>query len=387
MKAFGYTPFLDGLRALSIFYVIGFHGLGPGSSWLTGVCGWVGVENFFVISGFLITCLLLQEERETGKIDIKLFFRRRIFRIAPIYYFFLAFLLAKSVFGHHLNLENITVAAFYMTDYGVALGGGILHAPLLLHTWSLAIEEKFYLCYPLLLVFGSRMLVPVLVSLVIWIEVWKALLIVNGTSYLRIAAAFDTHIDVILIGCLAGIAWSRTKCRNWLQAKVATRWLPYILAIIVFISIQTIGDPRTIVDVNDRLLFWLLRLPVHAVLFSAFILSLMLSPTSCVAKALCVPLLVWLGRLSYSIYIWHPVTFDLVNGRLLHYVGQSTPVSELLKIILTIVIAAASYYLVEQPCLRLRRRLDLRKTANKNLRLNNQMSVMGEIKHKALQRQ
>ena len=121
----GYVPYLDGLRALAIWLVMGYHGLDPLSNRLALVLnGWMGVDVFFVISGFLITSLLIQEKEEHGTISFKGFYIRRSLRIIPAYVVFLVVML--FIYGRGV-LNAVLVSGAYLSDYDLALGLGTVY--------------------------------------------------------------------------------------------------------------------------------------------------------------------------------------------------------------------------------------------------------------------
>lgn len=354
MYRFSYVPFIDGLRAISILYVLAFHGLGPISHALTQASGWIGVNNFFVVSGFLITCLLLQEELDTGTFNLKSFYLRRLLRIAPAYYaYLLFFFLLNLKYGHHLNWP-VTVAACYMADYDSAMGWKIAQ-PFgeLSLTWSLAVEEKFYLLYPLLLKTFTRFRLRLAFCLLFLIEIWKVWLIcAHSASWLRLCDAFDTRFDDILIGCIAGMIWSDPNCRQATLRFLGRRFVPVAASIVLLISMQTMVDPSVPTTCLEKLVFWVARIPVHAALVAVLLLSLMANRESLIAKILSCSPLVWIGRLSYSLYLWHILAFGWGVSFISQHIHFSA--SESLRLMTGLLLAAVSYYCVEKPFLRLK---------------------------------
>ena len=151
MSSSSRIPSLDGLRALSIsFVLVGHLALNTGfpiqRSWWTDAYAHYGVRIFFVISGFLITTLLLGERQKTGKIDLKEFYIRRAYRIFPAAYFYL--LVVTFLFYSSLSLNYLVAAYTYMTSYAI-------HSPWILrHLWSLSVEEQFYMLWPALVALG-----------------------------------------------------------------------------------------------------------------------------------------------------------------------------------------------------------------------------------------
>ena len=148
----GYQPGLDGLRGLAVLAVIGYH---AGFGWLHG--GWIGVEVFFVVSGFLITSLLVEEREATGRVDLRQFYVRRARRLLPALGVMLAVvatvtLIAGSAAERAGVRRDLPWALGYLANWGQIVGDVpyfAAEAPVLRHLWSLAIEEQFYLVWPL----------------------------------------------------------------------------------------------------------------------------------------------------------------------------------------------------------------------------------------------
>src|ERR1051326_5726554 len=219
----GYRPALDGLRGIAILAVLAFHTHHIfGWSILKG--GNVGVDIFFVLSGFLITALLIEEWQGSGEISLKGFYWRRVLRLVPallvllaILYLFADVFLPVSEAGD--TRRSIPVAFFYASDFGLAFFQLRLGA--LQHTWSLAIEEHFYLVWPLFLVaalkFGSsrKRLVVITLSMAAASAVHRAVLHQLGAPSVRTYYGIDTRADALLIGCAAGMC----VCWGFLRAQ------------------------------------------------------------------------------------------------------------------------------------------------------------------------
>ncbi|MBX9689523.1 MAG: acyltransferase, partial [Candidatus Obscuribacterales bacterium] len=148
---FGYIPALDGLRAISILLVLAFHDIGPITSQIGhAYSGWIGVDVFFVISGYLITSILLKEaSANNGEFSLRKFYIRRWLRIAPAYYAFLAVALGWYCWGGNHHLKPFLCAALYLTNLDLAYGWNLIPLKVgLSHLWSLGLEEQFYLVWP-----------------------------------------------------------------------------------------------------------------------------------------------------------------------------------------------------------------------------------------------
>ena len=189
MMPLGYRPGLDGVRAFAIAIVVVSHL--PEASWLPRTAGDVGVTVFFVLSGFLITRLLLEERARTGRINVPAFWRRRAARLLPAAVLLVAIVtLARPDFG------RAAIALLYVSNWVAATGHSI--SPLD-HYWSLAIEEQFYMVWPLLLplLIRPRLLVVAAIAVTMWRTA--------QVDVLRGMYATDTRIDALLMGAAAAM--------------------------------------------------------------------------------------------------------------------------------------------------------------------------------------
>jgi peptidoglycan/LPS O-acetylase OafA/YrhL len=323
----GYVPALDGIRAIAILLVLGLHAfnLPPG--------GATGVDLFFVLSGFLITTLLLEERAATGGIALRSFYLRRARRLFPALAVFLAFHLAVTGFRGGNALGPVAVGAFYMTNIAIATGHPSLVTGLG-RLWSLAQEEQFYLLWPwLLLLFAkSRRLVVWIFALSLALAVYRAVLVMGNASANRIYYAPDTRADGLILGALlaaARLRWRFTpgewagKCGVAVIVPAALfGWLTDWWAIW--------GEPLFEVGV-------------------ALLIAAAISQTE-LARALSSKPLVWIGQRSYSLYLWS----GLLIGLSFSYLGHSYP-ARVIAVIGVFVFASLSYRFVEQPFRRRRR--------------------------------
>jgi peptidoglycan/LPS O-acetylase OafA/YrhL len=351
---FKYMPYLDGLRAGAILLVMLWHAEGVMGRVGARFAGWAGVDIFFVISGFLITSLLLREQDTYGAFSFKQFYVRRALRIIPAY---VAFLLAILLVRGWASLRAVGICAIYLTDYDLALGWDITRPFGLGHTWSLAVEEQFYLAWPLLLYVSGRKARRVAVGLIAAVAVWKVVLLFSGVKLDRLYNGFDTRLDALMIGCLAASLWAVPKIQERIRLGIAGSWMPLLALAAVFCLVQALGFPD-----GSRYYLWVLQLPFLSMLVALLIVALMAHPTSFLARLLSTPLLVWVGRLSYSLYLWHMLGYQTARdlGRLLsgHLPGgglwAGDGVTDGLGIVLSFGLACLSYYFVERPFLRLK---------------------------------
>jgi peptidoglycan/LPS O-acetylase OafA/YrhL len=201
----GYRPALDGLRAVAVLAVLTYH-----VGWIPG--GFLGVDVFFMLSGFLITTLLCEEHARTGTISIRRFYVRRARRLLPALVLFLLicggilFVTRPSAFWPTLGgnlLGVLSYGANWLIIYWRGLG-------VFGHTWSLAIEEQFYLAWPLLLLgllrgARPRLIVAGLVTAAAGSLAWRLALALDGASFARLYAATDTHADGLLVGAALAV--------------------------------------------------------------------------------------------------------------------------------------------------------------------------------------
>jgi peptidoglycan/LPS O-acetylase OafA/YrhL len=354
----GYRRWLDGLRGIAILMVLAFHfRFVPG--------GWLGVDVFLVLSGFLITCLLTEEWRDEGSISLKRFYLRRCLRLWPAFYSLLLVALVVSFWqgsetGSQLRRE-IPVAACYITNWPSLHG---VPMPVLGHSWSLALEEQFYLLWPMLLYAMLRWRIPraFIVGFVVLGIVGAAVLRLalfhaqdpSGPSHealIRLYVGLDTRADSLLIGCLVGLlaAWN---------------WLPRSRGFVIFTSVGSVAGIAGLAYLvqtcllNDprfyQGLFTLVGLAV------AVIIVRLLSAPSWLRTVLEVDFLVATGRISYALYLIHIPAMEWLNVR---EMGWRAPGESLLVIAVTFAAAILSFFCIERPCLKLKHRFGSTKKA------------------------
>lgn len=285
-----YNPTLDSLRAIAILLVMFFHFEIPGFRH-----GWIGVDIFFVISGYLITKLLVSEYEKNGTIGLKVFYVRRALRLFPALAVALAcyWLWFQVILGQNIY-KPVLAAAFYSSNILVVLNGLESLAPLAI-TWSLSVEEQFYFVWPPLLLCALRQgrkksLIWIVALLCVSAMLVRFILIEDDESI--IARTFWTRPDRILIGCV--------------------------------VALLKIDIPQ--------------------------IRQLEIRP------------LVWIGKISYSLYLWHPLSM-YVAGRMAGSAVLHYPPYLPLLFVVSFASAACSYYLIERPFLRLKDRFQPRMPA------------------------
>ena len=335
-------PSLDGARALSVTLVILSH-----LQILGGVpllwrletddffaygdyldYGNLGVRVFFVISGFLITSLMIGEHERAGSIALGRFYLRRALRIMPPYLAYLVVIMLLIPTGRvPARWSEIPAALAYFSDYYIPHGA-------LTHTWSLSVEEQFYLLWPpLILVLGLRRAHVGCVLVLIAAPIFRVLSD-SGVWPTSAKFSFESSADALAVGCLLALLrarlWQWERYRQMVSSRVP--WLLPLCALLLM------GIPLPFV-VRDVVAIPLLNIGV-AILLDRH----MRFPGSVGGRILNLAPLVWLGTLSYSLYLWQQL-----------FAFTSYPL--ILRVTAILVFAMASYYLLERPLLELRGRL------------------------------
>jgi peptidoglycan/LPS O-acetylase OafA/YrhL len=323
------VPSLDGLRAISIVFVLVSHLTGtrgfPNISALLGL-GELGVRVFFVISGYLITSILLGELKRTGTVSLVRFYFRRTLRLFPASYFFIAviaFLAAKGF--AQLAPYDLTFALTYTMNYydhrGWPLG----------HLWSLAVEEQFYLLWPATLMLlgrlrSGRFLLGALLA----------------TPFLRLASIYVTPAfnfvvwaDALATGCLLAIFREQLSADKRYSRLLASKW--FFLVPVGAIAANYIPSTK---------LTWLFGETIMNVAIAVSADWAMRNSTGIVGRFLNLPAVSFIGVLSYSLYVW--------QQPFLNRASASPYCAFPLNIILTFALAFFSYVAIEAPFLRLR---------------------------------
>jgi len=338
-------PSLDGLRAISAAMVVPGHTeklLKIGSHLLfeagvIDVWGPVGVTVFFVISGFLITRLLIAEQDQTGSINLCRFYVRRGLRILPAYWFYLSAVLALTCAGAVVaGRAGFAHALSFTTDY-VNPQSWVLN-----HSWSLSVEEQFYALWPLLLlILGAARARRTALFLVIAAPFARVLTYFCAPQ-LRPAITSMLHlrIDALMIGCWVALEQRSNPSSRFLRmleqprtAACAAAYCALIAGIVRHVGFANVAFGYTLEELSAcSLVLWALRYP-----------------SSNAGRVLNSGPLVHVGSISYSLYLWQQLW--LTHER-------STPVWQVpLLVIGTLVSAEASYWFIERPMLRLRSRL------------------------------
>lgn len=359
-------PSLDGLRACSVGIVIVSHFLAylPGDenrfpfvqlSWL----GKSGVDVFFVISGFLITGLLAKEWNATGKISLRNFYLRRFFRIFPPFYVFLAIIglvWAKGIVA--INVPGFLSSATYTSNYWGSPNW------ILAHTWSLGLEEQFYVLWPpCFVLLGKRRSARVALAIIVLAPAVRLLNYVVAPP-LRGAAGtmLHTRLDMIMFGCAMALLWESPRFH-----KLTERFLNpglFAFAALYIIVLAPVLSARFMGWYD-----WPVGYTLRGLLISIVVLYAVKRPASPTGKFLNLAPMRHLGVISYSIYLWQQ---PFMGG----FAGLSVP----WNIVPTLGAAELSHWLVERPSYWLRDRLVLRLTrAQKSIEASDTAPAAQEI--------
>jgi peptidoglycan/LPS O-acetylase OafA/YrhL len=339
-------PALDGLRGIAILAVLVHHQLTP----LPLRGGFLGVDLFFVLSGFLITGLLLTEFEHTKSIALRKFYLRRVLRLGPALFLYLLGCLLVTWLTHFIELRRelklVGLALIYSTNWRMAFGWDT-SLDLTAIIWSLSIEEQFYLLWPLLLFaclalrVKRRFIVVGLALAIVAIMAQRYLLLAAGAELTRLYYGTDTRADALLVGCVMAFVPLIRLRQRWLEAAgfAAALLVAYLIATVDFSS----------------LFLYRVGFTGVALLTGVLILAVANAPNSLLATALGWRPLRWFGQISYGLYLWHWLVIRNVS---FYYLGRGDSWA---KLALSLGIASASFYLVEKPFNRLKARYEVRR--------------------------
>jgi peptidoglycan/LPS O-acetylase OafA/YrhL len=354
-KRSNYLPSLDGWRAIAILWVMEGHG--PLWKWGPLSNGWLrwtdsrGVQLFFALSGFLICTRLLRDEERFGAISLRSFYTRRLFRIQPAALTYLLAVVLLTVFRiiPHFWSGIVGSALMVRNIWPLALPPGSLNTA---HFWSLAVEEHFYLLLPGFLVLFRRSRLAILLGIAITLEIWG--IVVMSTPQLQsgriwqLAQRTDMVMGGILLGSVFAVALTHERIRR-LAVSLLRPWVALLYTGFVFVEVQR----------HHSSLAQMALITVYP----ALIVATVLHGNSLLGRFLELAPVRFVGRISYSLYLWQPL---FTNGE-----ERPDPHSFYTHIFLcwgaTFACAIASYYLIETPMIRwghrIAKRFDVRAAA------------------------
>ena len=349
-----YIPAIDGLRAVAVIAVMLYH---LGFTWIPG--GFLGVDLFFVISGYVITRLLLDSIQRSGGLDLRAFYKARIRRLFPP----LVFMIFVTII--YISIWAPETMRRFISDSPFALFGGmnwwlvfrqtdyfdtISRPPLLQHTWSLGVEAQFYLIWPLILLLVLRQFGKAKIpgaALIIAAFSGIALLLVsyevdaaNTSQVSHVYFGTDTHSIGLFLGAALAVSWVPQN----LQEQVNRRAQDFIdgIGVIGFVGLLGVF---LLVNESDPTLYKL-AFPLAGI-FGCAILTSIVHPASRFAPILSSRVAVWIGERSYAIYLWHWVVFQVTRPAV--DLEGSTWALYALRILVVFALADISLRLVELP--------------------------------------
>jgi peptidoglycan/LPS O-acetylase OafA/YrhL len=353
-------PALDGFRALAITLVVLDHyelasipGMGLGAT---------GVTLFFVLSGFLITRLLLDESRQYGNISLSAFYQRRMLRIFPAFYcFWTVHVLIYAAARKDIHWPEVGSAFFYFSNYYA----GVFDPPnmAMLFTWSLAAEEQFYLLWPALFSrFQLRLvtLTRILGALILCAPLVRFAAYTLLHAKLRyLYSAFECRVDALLIGCLTAVLIRRGIFERFTAVVHCHASAPAI-------SIALLAGLVSLESAAPAAFGYIIGFSLEAILAALLLTQLVAFHASAAWKWIDSPVLKYLGRISYPLYLYHLLVRDIV-ARL----GENWPLParQIVQLSAVLIVAAGSYRLIESPFLKLKRRAGRYSAETSGLRL------------------
>lgn len=344
-----YMPGLDGVRAVAVIAIIIYH-LNP--QWLSG--GFLGVDTFFVISGYLITSLLLTEYHNTGKIELMSFWLRRVKRLIPAVLFLVMGVIVLSLIFMPTEIQKVradTIAAiFYVSNWWYIMQNVDYFEQFavqpLKHLWSLAIEEQFYLVFPIVLLsllsFIRRLKSIRIIFLILLVISMIAMMVlyVPNENVARVYFGTDTRIQTLLMGVLLALVWPpfqlKAKVNRQMRTLIDTAGVVGLA--ILFICFKFVSETNSILYYGG---FFLISTVTLLVIASS------VHPSGYFAKFLGNKVFTFIGSRSYSLYLWHYPIIVLIHHQFVQ--GQIPPLVYVVEILLMVLMAEFSYKFIEQP--------------------------------------
>jgi len=341
----GYLPTLDGWRAVAILAVIQYHGGLYQAGWLSNRFvhdnGFLGVDLFFAISGFLICSRLLEESRTRGYFSLRGFYIRRCFRILPAAWSYLlvcAILSCAKIIP--VDWGGILTSLLMVRNLWVGVAGDTPTHWYTIHFWSLSVEEHFYLLLPGLLVIARGKKMAVTAAAALLTTVWT--LTIVRMVHLQTPGVWlrtDERLSSLMVPAFFAVLLAGERVRG-----IVVRWLHPWVAVLVFCLVYVAGlSIRTLQ-------------PLEVIYgFPLLIISTIYHPLSWSGRVLELRPLRFVGHISYSLYLWQQLFF------LFGHQGARWPLSLFqhfpINYIAALAVAIGSYYLLEKPCIRLGHRI------------------------------
>jgi peptidoglycan/LPS O-acetylase OafA/YrhL len=347
-------PAIDGLRDVAVIAVMLYH---LGFSWIPG--GFLGVDLFFVISGYVITRLLLDSIQRSGGLDLRAFYLARVRRLLPpLLFMIFGTAIFVGIWAPETTRRLLSDAPFSIfggmnwwlvfreTDYFEAIG----RPPLLQHTWSLAVEAQFYLVWPLVLLlilkwFGKKRIpgAALTIAAISGITLFIVSLSLDAANSKRVSHIYfgtDTHSIGLFLGAALAVSWIPQN----LKSEVSQRAQDFVDGIGVIGFIGILGA-FLLINESDPTLYRI-AFPLAGI-FGCAILTSIVHPASRFAPILRTRTLVWIGERSYAIYLWHWIVFQLTRPSV-DIAGQEWALYTV-RFLIVLALADISLRLVELP--------------------------------------
>ena len=299
-RSIGYIPEFDGIRGVALLIVLISHTavLYRATRWSAIPGGFLALDMFFVLSGFLITALLLREQAQTGSLNFQAFYRRRALRLLPALMVVLAAHWCYSILTdlpQELERATLLAVAFYYLNWKIAAGQEYVGA--FGHLWSLSVEEQFYLVWPCVIAWGLRLrrrlqvVIIILLSAIAYVAIARGIMFDLGIKWPRIYVRTDARAEGLLVGALLAHMWVRGATPTRLVIPLAWIASAFLAWCLIFVQPQ---DAELYVGLFT----------VIAFAWGVIMLAILETPWS-LNRVLRLPLLQALGRVSYGCYLWH----------------------------------------------------------------------------------
>ena len=334
----GHRAVLDGMRGFAVLAVLACHLNLPHTSG-----GALGVDIFFVLSGFLITSILCEEWSTFGEIRLGQFYLRRILRLYPALLLMVGCVSfispAKTYLISSLTYSTNWILALKLAPFNLELG----------HTWTLAIEEQYYLLWPPILILALRIFkprkavfIPVLLALISIFIRWK--LCAQGSDFWRINAGTDSHADGLFLGSALGMIYT-------FGLFPSSQYIRKI-SLILFIGLSGYLLFTIVIQIMPEMNLSKVGAPLVGCTSLLFIVLTVIHPVNGLVKIFEFKPLVWVGTISYGLYLWQVPILVLCKFENL---GIPSGISSLIKVILIFLVTIFSYRYIEKPVLQFKR--------------------------------
>lgn len=339
-------PSLDGLRAIAVLFVI-FHHTG-----VPGAPRGRGVLTFFVLSGFLITWLMLKENEHRGEISIRNFYVRRVLRIFPAFYIYIAVLLAIQLVSRHLPpmpiILDYLASLGYVANYRFAITHR--HYTFVGPTWALSIEEQFYLIWPLVFVaFRNDLgkLTRWLIGAIAFVDLYRIVLLRFHVGEEWLTLTFDSRVDHLLVGCLLAVLLKRGVLTRWWTFLTCSLWISLVPVLLSAGSIALAHRYRLPYKIGVGFV-------VDPLVTAVFLVQVIAMGDTWLWGWLNWRAVRYLGRISYGMFLYHMLAYRFV----IEVLHRNPPLWIRVPAVIAVaaIFGALSFHLVEKKFLRLKGR-------------------------------